>query len=85
MVGGVGRRCVGISDLLGLKVVQETTEKVKMSQEKMRASQSRQKSCHDKMRKDIDFRVSDHVFLRVNHVTGVGRSLKCRKLTPCFV
>jgi len=25
------------------------------------------------------------VFLRVNPVTGVGRALKCRKLTPCFV
>jgi hypothetical protein len=25
------------------------------------------------------------VFLRVNHVTGVGRALKCRKLTPCLV
>jgi len=27
----------------------------------------------------------DHVFLRVNHVTGVRRALKCRKLTPRFV
>jgi len=25
------------------------------------------------------------VFLRVNPVTGVGRALKCRKLTPHFV
>ena len=25
------------------------------------------------------------MFLRVDHVTGVGRALKCRKLTPCFV
>jgi hypothetical protein len=25
------------------------------------------------------------VFLRVNLVTGVGRALKCRKLTPRFV
>jgi len=25
------------------------------------------------------------VFLRVNHVTGVGRALKCWKLTPRFV
>jgi len=29
--------------------------------------------------------VGDHVFLRVNPVTGVGRALKCRKLTPRFV
>jgi len=25
------------------------------------------------------------VFLRVNHVTSVGRTFKCRKLTPRFV
>jgi len=88
-----GRRCrtslcwfeSGESASLGLEVVQETTEKVKMIQEKMRASQSREKSYHDKRRKDIEFQVGDHVFLRVNHVTGVGRALKCRKLTPHFV
>jgi hypothetical protein len=88
-----GRRCrtllcwyeSGESALLGPEVVQETTKKVKMIQEKMRASQSRQKSYHDKRRKDIEFQVGDHMFLRVNPVTGVGRSLKCRKLTPRFV
>ena len=55
-----------------------------MIQEKMKMSQSRQKSYHDMMRKDIEFQVSDHVFFRVNHVTGVGHALKCRKLTPPF-
>ena len=65
--------------------MQETTEKVKMIQEKMKASQSRQKSYHDKRRKDIEFQVGDHVFLRVNPVTVVGRALKCWKLTPRFV
>jgi len=73
------------SGLLGPEVVQDTTEKVKMIQENMRASQSRQKSYYDKRRKDIEFQVSDHVFLRVNPETGVGRALKCRKLTPRFV
>jgi len=37
----------GESALLGPDVVQETTEKVKMIQEKMKVSQSRQKSYHD--------------------------------------
>ena len=88
-----GRRCrtslcwfeSGESALLGPDVVQETTEKVKMIQEKMRASQGRQKSYHDKRRKDIEFQVGDHVFFRVNPVTGVGHALKCRKLNPRFV
>jgi len=38
----------GESALLGHDIVQETTETVKMIQEKMKASQSRQKSYHDK-------------------------------------
>jgi len=88
-----GRRCrtplcwyeSGESALLGPDVVQETTEKVKIIQEKMKVSQSRQKSYHDKRRKDIEFHVSDHVFLRVNPMTGVRRALKCRKLTLHFV
>ena len=88
-----GRRCrtplcwyeSGESALLRPEVVQETTEKVKMIQEKMKASQSRHKSYHDKRRKDIKFQVRDHVFLRVNPVTSGGRALKCRKLTPRFV
>ena len=58
-----GKRCrtplcwyeSGESVLLGPEVMQETTEKVKMIQEKMKASQSRQKSYRDKRRKDIDF------------------------------
>ena len=75
----------GESALLGPYVVQETTERVKMIQEKMRASQSRQKSYHDKWRKDIEFPVGDHVFFRVNPVTSVGCALMCRKLTPGFV
>jgi len=88
-----GRRCKtplcwyesGESALLGPDVVQETTEKVKMIQEQMKASQSRQKSYHDKRRKDIEFQVGDHVFLRVNLVIGIRRALKCRKLTPRFI
>lgn len=51
----------------------------------MKASQSRQKSYHDKRRKDLEFQEGDHVFLRVTSVTGVGRALKSRKLTSKFI
>jgi len=88
-----GRRCwtplcwvdPGESIGLGPKVVQQITEKVKLIQERMRAAQSRQKSYYDKRRKDIEFAVGDHVFLRVTPRTGVGRALKSRKLTPRFI
>ena len=62
-----------------------TTEKIKLIQERMMTAQSRQKSYHDKRRKDLEFEVGDHVFLRVTPWNGVGRALKSRKLTPCFI
>jgi len=51
----------------------------------MKASESRQKSYHGKRRKDLEFQEGDHVFFRVTHVTGVGRALKSKKLTPRFI
>ncbi|CAJ2652659.1 unnamed protein product [Trifolium pratense] len=88
-----GRRCrtplcwfeSGESVVLGPEIVRQTTEKVKLIREKMKASQSRQKSYHDKRRKDLEFQEGDHVFLRVTPVTGVGRALKSKKLTPRFI
>ena len=88
-----GRRCRtplcwlehGEALTLGPEVVQQTTEKVKLIQERMRTAQSRQKSYQDKRRKDLEFEVGDHVFLRVTPWTGVGRALKSQKLTPHFI
>ncbi|CAJ2627718.1 unnamed protein product [Trifolium pratense] len=79
-----GRKCrtplcwfeSGESVVLGPEIVRQTTEKVKLIREKMKVSQSRQKSYHDKRRKDLEFQEGDHVFLRVTPVTGVGRALK---------
>jgi hypothetical protein len=48
--------------MLGPKVVQQTTKNGRMIQKKMKVSQSRQKSYHDKRKKDIEFQVGDHVF-----------------------
>nr|KYP43271.1 Retrotransposable element Tf2 [Cajanus cajan] len=56
-----------------------------MIQERMRATQSRQKSYNDKRRKDLEFKEGDHVFLKVTPWTGVGRALKSHKLTPRFI
>ncbi|MCI67335.1 hypothetical protein A2U01_0088594, partial [Trifolium medium] len=64
-----GRKCrtplcwfeSGENVVLGPEIVQQTTEKIKMIQEKMRASQSCQKSYADKRRKDVEFQEGDHV------------------------
>lgn len=51
----------------------------------MKATQSRQKSYHDKRKKDLEFQEGDHVFLKVTPVTGVGCALKLRMLTHGFI
>ncbi|RZB42558.1 hypothetical protein D0Y65_053222 [Glycine soja] len=70
---------------LGPEVVQQTTEKVKLIQERMKTAQSRQTSYQDNRRKDLELGVSDHVFVRVTSWTGIGRALKSQKLTPHFI
>ncbi|MCI27249.1 hypothetical protein A2U01_0048447, partial [Trifolium medium] len=88
-----GRRCItplcwyesGENVVLGPELVQKTTEMIKIIREKMKASQSRQKSYHVKRKKDIEFQEGYHVFLRVTSTTGVGRALKSKKLTSRFI
>ena len=46
---------------LGPEVVQQTTKKVKLIQERMRTAQSRQKSYQDKRRKEQEKEVGDRV------------------------
>lgn len=38
--------------------------------------------CHHKA---LEFKKGDHVFLRVTLITSVGRALKSRNLTSCFI
>ena len=75
----------GESVVLGPEFLQQTTKKVKMIQDRMRATQSRQKSYGDKRRRPLEFEAGDHVFLRVTSTTCIGRALKSRKLTPRFI
>ncbi|XP_058727150.1 uncharacterized protein LOC131598583 [Vicia villosa] len=67
------------------EIIQQTSEKIKVIQEKMRASQSRHKSYCDKRRKELEFQEEDHVNFRVTSISGVGLALKSRKLMTCFI
>ena len=88
-----GRKCKtpicwyddGEAVLLGPEMLQQINEQVKLIREKIKASQDRQKSYYDRRRKPLDFQEGEHVFLKVSPVTGVGRALKARKLTPKYL
>jgi len=65
----------GESVVLGPKFLQQTTQKVKIIQDRMCATQSRQKFYADK-RRLLEFEAGDHVFLKVTPTAGIGRALK---------
>ena len=71
--------------VVGPKLLRQTTEKVKHIQERMRASQSRQKSYADRRRRPLDFEPGDHVLLRISLTTGVGMAIRSKKLSPKFI
>jgi hypothetical protein len=88
-----GRRCrsplywdeVGERKLLGPELVQLTAEKVKVIRDKMATAQSRQKSYADNRRRDLEFEVGDHVFLKVSPWKRVMRFGKKGKLSPRYI
>ncbi|GJW61679.1 putative reverse transcriptase domain-containing protein [Tanacetum coccineum] len=88
-----GRKCrspviwteVGESQLIGPKIVQETTEKIVQIKERLKTTRSRQKSYVDKRRKPLEFQVGDRVLLKVSPWKGVVRFGKKGKLAPRYV
>ncbi|XP_020201790.1 uncharacterized protein LOC109787662 [Cajanus cajan] len=88
-----GRRCRtplcwyqdGESMVLGPELVLQTTNKVKLIQERMRTAQSRQKSYVVKRQKPLKFAEGKHVFFKVTPTSGVGRAMRAKKLTPRFI
>ncbi|XP_050896444.1 uncharacterized protein LOC127103218 [Lathyrus oleraceus] len=75
----------GEGDVIGHEIIQQTTEKMKVIQEKMRASQTLQKSYHCTRRKTLEFQKWDHMFLKVTLVTGVAQAFKFQKVTLHFI
>ncbi|RVW23422.1 Transposon Ty3-G Gag-Pol polyprotein [Vitis vinifera] len=88
-----GRRCsspvcwddVGEKKHLGPELVQLTVENVSLIKERLKAVQSRQKSYADNCRRDLEFEVGDHVFLKVSPMNSIMKFGRKEKLSPRFV
>ncbi|GKC33293.1 putative reverse transcriptase domain-containing protein [Tanacetum coccineum] len=88
-----GRKCrspvlwaeIGESSLIGPELVQETTDKVVLIKEKLKAERDRQKSYADNRRKPLEFEVGDRMMLKVSPWKGVIRFGKKGKLAPRYV
>ena len=91
--GLYGRRCrspicwddVGEMKLLGSELVQLIVEKKTLIKERLKAAQSRKKSYADNCRRDLEFKVGDHVFLKVSPMRSMMRFGRKGKLSPLFV
>nr|GEV78160.1 putative reverse transcriptase domain-containing protein [Tanacetum cinerariifolium] len=73
------------SRLIGPELVQETTDKVVLIKEKLKASRDHQKSYVDNRRKPLEFEVGDRVLLKVLPWKGVIRFRKKGKLALRYV
>ena len=88
-----GRKCrthVCWTDLnkhkvIGLEIVKETEEKVRIILQRLKGATDRQKSYADLKRKDIEYEVGDKVFLKVSPWRMVLRFGKKGKLSPRFI
>ena len=88
-----GRKCrfpvgwfeVGDRQLLGPDMVKDAVDKVKLIRDCMRTAQSRQKSYANNRRRELEFNVGDHVFLKVSPFKGVMRFGKRGKLSPRYI
>nr|GEU46171.1 reverse transcriptase domain-containing protein [Tanacetum cinerariifolium] len=88
-----GRKCrspilwakVGEGQLIGTKIMQETTEKISQIKDRIMTTRDRQKSHANKHRKPLEFSVGNHVLLKLSPWKGVVRFSKKGKLAPRFV
>nr|GFD21995.1 putative reverse transcriptase domain-containing protein [Tanacetum cinerariifolium] len=76
---------VGKAQLIGPKLIQETTEKIVLIKQRIQDAQDRQKSHADLKRKLMEFEVRDRVMLKVSPWKGVVRFGKLGKLNPRYV
>ena len=88
-----GRQCktpvcwteLGENRVIGLDIVKDTKEKVKIIQQRLQIASDRQKSYADLKRRDIEYQVGDRVFLKVSPWRKVLRFGKKGKLSPRFI
>ncbi|KAA0026008.1 DNA/RNA polymerases superfamily protein [Cucumis melo var. makuwa] len=62
---------VGERKLVGLELVQTTTNNIKLIRENLKIAQDQQKSYADKRRRNLEFQAGDQVFLKLSPWRGV--------------
>ncbi|GKC87201.1 putative reverse transcriptase domain-containing protein [Tanacetum coccineum] len=76
---------VGDSQLTGLEIIHETTEKIVQIKSRIQVARDRQKSYADVRRNPLEFQVGDKVMLKVSPWKGVICFGKQEKLNPRYI
>ena len=76
---------VGENSTTGLDFIKDTSAKVDLIRRCLLSAQSRQKSYVERRCRPLEFKVSDHVFLKVMPTRGVARFGKRGKLSSRFI
>ena len=71
--------------LVGLELVQITSEKVKVVCDNLKIARDRQRSYADNRRRDLQFEIGDRVFLKISPWKGVLRFGRLGKLSPRYI
>ena len=71
--------------IIGLDLIQETEEKVKVIRERLKVATNRQKSYADMRIKDIQYEIGEKIFLKVSPWKKAMRFRKKGKLSPRFI
>ena len=88
-----GRKCrsplcwteIGDRQLTRVELIQETSDKIAIIKDRLKAARDRQKSYADNRRKPLEFQVGDKVLLKVSPWKGLVRFGKKGKLSPRYV
>ncbi|WVZ80011.1 hypothetical protein U9M48_027529 [Paspalum notatum var. saurae] len=88
-----GKRCrtplfwdqIGEKQVFGPRIIEDAEQQLRIVRENLRVAQSRQKSYADVRRRDLTFKVDDHVYLKVSPMRGIRRFNMKGKLGPRYI
>ncbi|KAI0522341.1 hypothetical protein KFK09_004719 [Dendrobium nobile] len=88
-----GRKCrtplcwveTGERKVIGTEMVDETTSKIRLIRDRLKAVQDRQRKYYDAKHRPVEFEVGEFVLLKVSPMKGVQRFGKTGKLSPRFI
>ncbi|WVZ64210.1 LOW QUALITY PROTEIN: hypothetical protein U9M48_013770 [Paspalum notatum var. saurae] len=75
----------GEKQVFGPDIVQDAEQQLRIVQENLRVAQSRQRSYADVRRRDLSFKVDDHVYLKVSPMRGIRRFNIKGKIAPRYI